>query len=274
MSASNTSTPGPGASKEPARIAAERIWRLLNRGERFDAFDDGIAPVDNLGGYAIQAQLEALAAEPVVGWKIAGTAEAGRRHINVDTPLAGRLFRSRVYADGASVSFDGNHMAVAEAEIVLVLAKALPAVESGWSRAQIADAVGEIRLGLELPDSRFHDFTAVGAAGLIADNACARDFVLGPVIDQPGLDAQACAQLATRVLVDQQLCTEGSGSDALGGPLDALVWLVNTLNSMGLGLAPGQYVTTGVTGKPVPIKAGNHVRVEAGAGFSVAVNLT
>lgn len=270
MSTSNTSTPDP----EPARIAAERIWQHLNSGERFDAFDDTIAPVDITGGYAIQAHLETLAAEPVVGWKIAGTAEAGRKHINVDTPLAGRLFRSRVYADGDSVSFDGNHMAVAEAEIVLVLAKSLPAVEQGWSRAQIADAVGEIRLGLELPDSRFRDFTVIGAAGLIADNACARDFVLGPVIDQPGLDANGCAQLATRVLVDQQLCTEGLGSDALGGPLDALVWLVNTLNAMGLGIEQGQFVTTGVTGKPVPIAAGNHVRVEAGAGISVSVNLT
>ena len=33
---------------------------------------------------------------------------------------------------------------------------------------------------LELPDSRFLNFTKVGEANLIADNACANQFILGP----------------------------------------------------------------------------------------------
>ncbi len=262
-----------GFSSASADRAARKIWHHLNSGERFGAFDAADAPTDHDAGYAIQARLEALAAEPVVGWKIAGTAEAGRRHINVDTPLAGRLFKSRVHADAATVAFAGNHMAVAEAEIVLVLAKSLPAQAQARSKAEIADAVGEIRLGLELPDSRFVDFTAVGAACLIADNACARDFVLGPVIEQSGLDAQACARLGTRVLVNDQVRTEGVGADALGGPLEALVWLVQTLNGIGHGVERGQFVTTGVTGQPVAVVAGDHIRVEAGEHSCVSVKV-
>lgn len=254
--------------------AAEQIWQHLLRGERFDALDSELLPVDHAAGYAIQAQLEQLAKEPVAGWKIAGTAEAGRKHINVDTPMGGRIFSSYVFEDNSEIHFEGNEMAVAEAEIVFVLNSSLPAGNTDWSRDQIIEAVGEIRVGLELPDSRFSDFTRVGAACLIADNACARDFVLGPeIIDATRLHVEASADIPTRVSVNDELRTEGRGADALGSPLSALQWLVSTLNGLGLGPQAGQFVTTGVTGMPVPVKLNDLVRVEAGDAVSVSARL-
>jgi len=252
--------------------AAQKIWHCWQSHECFDQFEDSLRPVDLKEAYSIQQQLEVVVNESVVGWKIAGTAAAGRKHINVDTPLAGRLFASRVYADQAEVSVAGNRMAVAEAEIVLCLGTSLPARKQSYSQAEIAAAVTAVRVGLELPDSRFTDFTAVGAACLIADNACAREFVLGPKIPAQS-DIAATAQITTEVFVNDDRCTEGSGADALGGPLAALHWLVDTLNKQGLGLASGQFVTTGVTGQPVPVAAGDQVRVVAGGDAEVRVRL-
>jgi len=252
--------------------AARKIWQSWQNKVCFDRFEDHLNPEGLDAGYAIQQQLENLVNEPVPGWKIAGTAAAGRHHINVDTPLAGRLFASRVFDDGAEVPFDGNRMAVAEAEIVLCLGEALPPRVEPYSREAVADAVAEVRVGLELPDSRFTDFTAVGAACLIADNACARDFVLGPEIaDQK--DIAATSDISTALYINDELRTEGTGADALGGPLDALVWLVTTLNAQGIGLQSGQFVTTGVTGKPVPIVKGDQIRVVVAGGASVSARL-
>jgi len=252
--------------------AAQKIWHCWQSHECFDQFEDALRPVGLKEAYLIQQQLEIVVNESVVGWKIAGTAAAGRQHINVDTPLAGRLFASRVYADGGQVSVEGNRMAVAEAEIVLCLGTSLPARTQSYSHAEVAAAVQGVRVGLELPDSRFTDFTAVGAACLIADNACAREFILGPEIPAQS-DIAATAQITTEVYVNDDRRTEGIGADALGGPLEALLWLVNTLNEQGLGLAAGQYVTTGVTGRPVPVVAGDQVRVVAGGDTEVRVSL-
>ena len=47
-------------------------------------------------------------------------------------------------------------------------------------------AVAALHLGIEIPNSRYLDFTAVGAPQLIADNACADQFVLGPEVTHPG----------------------------------------------------------------------------------------
>jgi len=47
------------------------------------------------------------------------------------------------------------------------------------------------------------------------------------------------------------------GSDPLDGPLNALVLITNTLSEPGVGLNAGQFVTTGVTVEPTPIKQGD-----------------
>ncbi len=45
---------------------------------------------------------------------------------------------------------------------------------------EVLASVATLHPAIEIPDSRYVDFTAVGAAQLIADNACAHQFVLGP----------------------------------------------------------------------------------------------
>ena len=252
-------TSSADSDRQGAR-AAQQIWKYWQQGRRFDAFSKDLEPTTPVDGYAIQKAFAALQDSRLVGWKIAGTAEAGRKHINVPTPLAGRLFESMVHEDGSSIPFSGNHMAVAEAEIVLVLAKDIAPRKQAYDRDEIEDAVSTMRLGIEFPDSRFVDFTQVGLAGLIADDACARDFVLGPEISG-GLSLSDAADLATIVEINGVECSRGRGADALGGPLPALVWLANALSDVGVGLTRGQFVTTGVTGVPVAVERGDEVRV-------------
>ena len=220
-------------------------------------------PASPEAGYLIQAELAALRNEAVVGWKIAATAEAGRRHIQVDRPLAGRLYGSIVFSDGVTLSLAGNRMRVAEAEIVLSLQSDLAPLDRPRTEVDVAAAVGGLHAGLELPDSRFEDFTAVGTASLIADNACARHFILGQCVTPPA-DLASLANLPTELRINDQVVTTGLGRDALGGSLTALTWLVNTVNALGITLNAGEFVTTGVTGVPSPIQPGDRLEVIVG----------
>ncbi|MEM7259766.1 MAG: hydratase, partial [Pseudomonadota bacterium] len=68
--------------------AAEVIRSCWKEGSVVDYVKGDLWPDTPEQGYAIQKELAWLRNEPVVGWKIAATAIAGRQHINVDRPMA------------------------------------------------------------------------------------------------------------------------------------------------------------------------------------------
>lgn len=252
--------------------AAELIRSCWNSGDAMDYVKGDLWPDTVEAGYAVQSRLAGLRGEPVVGWKIAATAIAGRDHINVDRPLAGRLFKSICHADGAVMPFGRNRMAVAEAEFVFTMGRDLPARDKPYTEAEVAGAIESLHPGLEFPDSRFRDFTLPGTAGLIADNACASSFVIGAATTED-FDPHALGEHPTTLYVNDEPVTSGHGRDALDGPLNAMVWIANTLSDLGITLEAGQFVTTGVTGMPSPIKAGDTVKADLGLYGSVSATL-
>jgi len=252
--------------------AAEIIYQYLRNGDVVDYVKSDLWPDTVDEGYEIQAALAPRIAQPVPGWKIAATAEAGRSHINVDRPLAGRLFASMCHTDGAVVSIKRNRMLVAEVEFAFTLGCDIPPREADYTEQEIADCIKSLHAGLEFPDSRFKDFTQPGTAALIADIACARDFVLGEASTET-FNAKELSSQATSLMINDEIVTTGLGSDALGGPLEALVWLANTLSKLGITLEKDQFVTTGVTGKPSAIKPGDVVQASLGKFGSVSATV-
>ena len=81
-------------------------------------------------------------------------------------------------------------MRVAEAEFAFVLGKAMPERGTPYTQAEVMDAVTALHLSIEVPDSRYADFTLVGAPSLIADMACPSWLMLGPAVeaDWRGID--------------------------------------------------------------------------------------
>jgi len=47
------------------------------------------------------------------------------------------------------------------------------------------------------------------------------------------------------LLVNGEVKGTGTGKDVLGSPLNALLWLANSLSSYGLGLKKGDIISTG-----------------------------
>ena len=114
-----------------------------------------------------------------------------------------------------------------------------------------------------MPDSRFQDFTRVGAAQLIADTACASWLVLGPAVDRPwrGLDLSAHA---VKGLLNGAVKAEGTGKAVLGDPRKALAWFVNEAATYCGGVKAGQFVTTGTCIVPMAVAPGDAVTVDYG----------
>jgi 2-keto-4-pentenoate hydratase len=245
------------------RDAADLLWETWATQSRLAALPTELRPATREDGYAIQAQLESRSASPLFGWKIAATSKAGQAHIGVDGPLAGRLLRERAFQSGAEVPFGRNYMRVAEAEFAFRIGNDLPPRDDPYSVAEVLDAVATLHPAIEIPDSRFDDFTRVGAAQLIADNACGHYFVLGAAAPDGWQQTDLSAHRVTGA-TDVLPPREGLGANVLGDPRVALAWLANELSALGIPLRHGQVVTTGTCLIPLEISAGARVAVDFG----------
>ena len=255
------------------QAASDTLWNLWQQGERIAALSGENRPLTREDGYAIQARLEQRTAFPLFGWKIAATSKAGQAHIAVDGPLAGRLLAERVFENGSRLRFGSNHMRVAEAEFAFRLAVDLPPRTTRYGVDEVLAAVDSMHPAIEIPDSRYLDFTVVGAAQLIADNACAHHFVLGAA----ALGAWRSIDLRAHQVagcVAGRLEREGIGANVLGDPREALTWLVNELSQLNITLRAGQVVTTGTCLVPLPIDPGDRVRCDFGELGAVEVSFS
>jgi 2-keto-4-pentenoate hydratase len=246
-----------------ARAASDLLVRHWREGLVLSALPEALRPASRAEGYAIQAQLERLSAVPLRGWKIAATSTAGQQHIGVDGPLAGRLLAEMVHPDGALLPFGANRMRVAEAEFAFRMGRDLPSRATPYTVEEVLDAVAALHTAIEVPDSRFADFATAGAAQLIADNACAHQFVLGPEAPDCWRDLDLAAHRVTG-RVAGRLERAGRGVNVLGDPRIALTWLANELSRHGVTLAAGQVVTTGTCLVPMEIGPGDEVSADYG----------
>jgi 2-keto-4-pentenoate hydratase len=250
-------------NQEQIAEAAQVVWSHWSDGRCMEAIPDGCRPRNVRDAYAVQAALQYASGDRVAGWKIAATSKAGQAHIAVDGPLAGRLFERRIHRHPARIPWGANSMRVAEAEFAFVLKRDIPAREEAYAPSEMMEYVEALHPAIEIPDSRFQDFTKAGAMQLIADNACAHWFVLGEATDAAWQDIDLI-QHQVLMRINGEIATRGRGSDVLGDPRAALAWIANSHGDRGEGLRAAQIITTGVCGKPSPISPGDHVAADFG----------
>ena len=247
-----------------ANGAADLIWQLWNAGEVIDDLPLDLKPHTRTEGYAIQAALKELSKRPLFGWKIAATSKAGQEHIGVSGPIAGRVLAERAFEDGADLVFGENRMRVAEPEFAFRFATALKPRRKEYTLEDVLGAVGSLHPAIEIPDSRFKNFATVGETQLIADNACAHEFILGPAAEADWRAIDLSQHKATIEAVGGEV-HDGIGANVLGDPRDALLWLVQEVTGLGLTIEAGQVVTTGTCAEPLDIEPGDEVIADFGA---------
>ncbi|MDN5931335.1 MAG: fumarylacetoacetate hydrolase family protein [Pseudonocardia sp.] len=246
---------------DPTRTA-EAVWAAWTSGERMPALPD--PPRDEAEGMAAQDALRAFAGNSY-GWKIAATSAAGQAHIGVSGPLPGPLFTRFRHAPGDVLPSHDLHMRVVEAEFAFRMGADVHPGDD------VLAAVEALHLAVELPDSRFSNFAAVGPAQLLADCACASRFVLGPEV--PGWRELDLSTAGTALWINGEQAARGTGAAVLGDPRTALARLATELPRYGHRLRAGDVVTTGTTTPPPTIGPGDAIRADFGDLGSVSLTL-
>ena len=114
---------------------------------------------------------------------------------------------------------------------------------------QIDNAIGGVRLALELIQSRYSKPAEVSYFEALADGLVNQGLYLGPHISYPqGAELSSVAAFELEVTqgtgaADQSRCY--SAKHPNNDPKAGLYWLVNFLSQQGIGISAGQQVITG-----------------------------
>jgi 2-keto-4-pentenoate hydratase len=188
----------------------------------------------------------------IKGHKVGLTSDAMRRQLGVDQPDFGHLTDTVFHADSEPIDTGAFLQPKIEPEIAFVLGRRLAG--PGLNAAEAAAAVEFVLPALEIIDSRIAGWR-ITLADTIADNASSGGVVLGTRPTRlDGLDLAATGCLLHR---NGELVDTGAGAAVLGSPLNALVWLANTLGRRGVALEPGHVVLSGSITAAVPVAAGD-----------------
>ena len=200
--------------------------------------------------------------EKIIGKKIGVTSSAVMNMLGVAQPDFGHLTDKMLYEDGAEIKQNSFIQPKAEGEIAFVLKKDL--MGPGVTIVDVLNATEGVMACCAIVDSRIRDWD-IKIQDTVADNASCGAFVLASsMVSLQGLDVRHCGMVLEK---NGEAVVTGAGAASMNSPVNAVVWLANTLGQLGIALKAGEIILSGALGAMVPITAGDNLRVSiAGIG--------
>jgi len=195
-----------------------------------------LAPRSASDAYAIQDAIGAALSPggaPIRGWKV-GAPDAHTE------PSAAPIYQ--VLPGPARIAAAKLAMIGVETEIAALFERALPPRDTPYGTAEVFGAVGELRVAIEICDSRLENWSCASDYAKLADHQLNFALVLGDAISP--FDSIDFRAIAVRTIVNGTTLKAGVGCHAVGNPLQLLPWLANHARLRG-GLHAGTAVTTG-----------------------------
>lgn len=237
--------------------ATSRLLDAYRTRTPIDPLTETYAGMDLDDAYAIQlAQIDQLLGEGriVKGHKVGLTSAAMQRLLGVTEPDYGHLLDDFFHLEHQPIPASRFLQPRIEPEIAFVLKTALSG--PGVTLHEAVAAVDFVLPALEIVDSRIRDWK-IGLFDTIADNASSGAVVLGST---PTPLSSVDLRLTGGVMhKNAEVAGTGAGGAVLGSPINALVWLANTLGARGISLEAGQVVLPGAICAMVPVAAGDTV---------------
>ncbi|GAA0254867.1 2-keto-4-pentenoate hydratase [Actinomadura nitritigenes] len=233
--------------------AAERLLGAYASGVPCPPVRDLITTADD--AYAVQDRMtERWLGEGrrLSGRKIGLTSRAVQEQMRVDSPDFGMLYADMAVPDGDEIPAGAVLQPRVEAEVALVLEHDL--THERHTAADLVRATAFALPAIEIVGSRIRDWD-ITLADTVADNASSGMYALGNrPVRLEDVDLRLCGMVLERR--GEQL-SSGTGAACLGHPLNAALWLADTLVRVGRPLRAGDTVLTGALGPVVPAAPGD-----------------
>ncbi|SDT26792.1 2-keto-4-pentenoate hydratase [Halopseudomonas xinjiangensis] len=211
----------------------------------------------------VQSALLAMyqkAGQEIIGYKLGLTDQRAQAATGIGQPLSGALLQAWQYWDGDAIPVAGLIEPRVEAEVAFVMSRTFDDPQAGL--AKLLDSLGGALPALEICDSAIEGWPR-SLFEALADNLCSGLFVLGSrPVDPRSLDF---AGLPMKLSRSGETLAEGNGSQCMGSPLNALLWLARQRAAEGNPLQAGDIVLSGALGPMQPVGRGDQLRLELGA---------
>jgi len=237
-----------------ALVVAERERKAL------PPFTDDHPDFDVEAAYEAQRLFvlaKADAGDAIVGAKLGLTSRAKQQAMNVDAPLYGTVTASMLAPYGQPLDLTALIHPRVEPEIAFLLGRDLTGPATVTSVLAATEAVFA---AVDVLDSRYQDFR-FRLPDVVADNASAGLFLLGPQARRPG-ELEDLRLTGCVVRGDGDVVYTAAGAAVMGHPAASVAWLANRLAERGERLPAGSLVFSGGLTAPVPLRAGHSVSAE------------
>ena len=192
-----------------------------------------------------------------IGWKVGATSYPIMKQIGIDEPIFGHMTPTSDYTSSKDIKASDFCNLAVEAEIAFVLNKALKG--PGVTSADVFRSTAYITGAVELVDCRVTDWQP-SITEAIADNSLHAGMILGPMAKKlDGLDLRTEGAVISQ---NGTLLASGCGAEALGNPINVVVWLANKLIEFDREIKAGDVILTG--------SLTNYFRVEVGDTVAVS----
>lgn len=217
--------------------------------------------------YQVQQARVALQGGEQIGYKLGFTSTAMRTQLGIEHPNYGILL-DRMVLPQPRLACDALIHPRIEPEIALYVGRPLEGNPT-WSALQAA--VEAVYPCLEIVDTRYRTYH-FQLEDNTADNSSAARVWLGTPCTWPvPVDL---ALVGVRLWHNGEEVDRGIGAEAMGHPLRALQWLVQTLTQQGKVLPAGSLVLTGGLTRAHPLQPGDTYVAEFGALGTVFLSAT
>ena len=234
------------ASEDISRLV-EPIGRARLAGRPLENAGQLLQAADGEFGYDIQSALAdwltAHGQGNLAGYKVGATTKDMQAALNVTGPVYGHILSSNVLQSGRTFACTPDSRPGIECEIAFRFGEDLPLSSSPYTRDQVAERIDAVIPAIEIVENRYGEFRQCSLALLTADDFFHKACVLGDPI--PGWRKIDLPETIGRTCVNGAWVETGQGSNVLGHPLEAVIWLANKLAERDTALKAGQIVMTG-----------------------------
>lgn len=245
----------PLKSEEDVDRLASRVYNAYMNNKPLPVFSTMMPELTALTAYEIQASYvkKRLSRDEITGFKAGLTNEKSQNRFRVTMPVSGVLFASGIRDGNMRIDRQHSNQLMIETEIGFVVGQQIDKPVSSISK--LKKRIRSVVAAIELPDLEFEDMSELKVVDIISSNVSAYAYILGEAQERKKINLSKLSLILSR---EGEIINSGSGSDLLGDPWEAALWLVNNTVSQGWSIQPGHILLAGAMGKMLPAKPGNY----------------
>jgi 2-keto-4-pentenoate hydratase len=200
----------------------------------------GLSIADSYRVQNIVCQKRLDAGEEVIGYKVGCTSISIRDQFGIEEPISGRLFSPHIYGEGIQINRQHYANCAIEPEIVLTVGSDL--FGQDLPDEILINAIECVSAGIEL-----HNYTFWHDPPCLQELICSGGIHAGLIVGKKKVSPRDLSfkNDIFSVHQDDKLIASAPALEIMGGPLNSLRWLVNSLSSFGEILKKGSLVIPG-----------------------------